>query len=300
MSDTVTPLPPYLRSLLPNLEGSVVVELASPSSGSVHDLGGEHPLTVLHGGSPSDDTVGLAVVCGGRVVDSSRRRPSAAPGDLVPGAEVWLVHLVWRDGSSQSGITAASGIDGVDWSTMQPFGPATGLVPDAMHRALDLATPAPSTDTTGYWTLAWLVSLVGLEPGSPHDALRWHPGVDPREVDPGASFDEVVALSRSRLRRHAATVGWESIRRAAASGWLDLGTCSPELAQWVDVGSFSRWIETGLVSVDHALAILGPQLAPDTRALLSLVAHDARTPVASGAAGGRTPGRANESYDGGR
>lgn len=255
----------------PEIGSGAVIELSSPHGGVVHNLGGDHPLTKLHGLVCTDDVAGLAVVATGRV---SADHSSATFG---PGDRLRVVHVLWRDACAQSLLVGVPHRpDGpMVWSET----PAEGLIPDAMARALELATPAPSSSPVAYWFLAWLLAVVdGMSPGAVHGELspvrasRLHPGIDPREVSEGIDDEAgLVAFCVQRLRDHAVVADWESIRLSAAAGWMEVGRCDPESAAWFDEGSFSRWCEANLISPAEALAFLGHDLSERTRSLFEQV-----------------------------
>lgn len=122
------------------------------------------------------------------------------------------------------------------------------LPSDLVQRRLGLATPGPQTDTGWYWALVWMSELTAFmetrAPGSTAEAatcVRWHPAVDPDEVDDEWTIEELTAFVVDRHRQHTILVDWEGLRIGAAEGTVPLADMDPMIAALLDDGSFQRW-----------------------------------------------------------
>ncbi len=260
-------LPPLIADLFGRREVSCVVSLSSPTSGEVHELSSSHPLDRLLGARVGRAVAGLAVIAAGRVIDHADPVSPGSPGSVAPGTTVRIAQVVWRSGAATAAmaIVAPSGEAG----RLRPFVGSSGAIPDAMRRALELPTPPSSSGPDAYWFLAWLAAIADVQVTEPVEAAAWHPGIDPRELDFGFDERELATFCIERLVEHSAITGWEGIRRSAAEGWLDIGSCDARLAAWFDEGSFSRHIIQQLVDPVEAYDRLGPCLPDETADLLA-------------------------------
>ncbi|MEZ5340078.1 MAG: hypothetical protein R2706_01135 [Acidimicrobiales bacterium] len=149
------------------------------------------------------------------------------------------------------------------YGRVQPLAESTGLLPDAINRALGQPTPQPEHSTRRFWLLVWLSALLAID-----DAVDlWelallHPAVAPEEAR--AEWDssgELLAFLRQRHSDHAAVRDWGALRADAIAGnfvfpWLNAAS----LAEWYDVGSFARaveaetWAATAAIVGDRSLA----------------------------------------------
>lgn len=264
----VASLPPALGQLMHTAVEPAIVELFSPAHGVIHPIGDMHPLSWLHRRNLADDVIGIAVIARGSVVVGA----NTGPGPLSAGASVWVVHLLWRSGEVLSGVRIDDGrstrsdtrSSESSWADLTVQSPAEGLIPDAMHRALGLSTPVGDADPAGYWLVSWLYSMVAHDAVSLPDALRWHPGLDPRDVPDDASESDYIELAAEALRNWADEVGWSGLWSMAVSGWIEPGVCDAELAAWFDEGSFIRHISAVLPPPDVIALTVAEVLPPDT------------------------------------
>ena len=223
----------------PCSEGSLLLELRSSTEYSVRELGLAHPAEELPGTFAAPDAVGLALIVPGSVLHGDHP-------DLTVGRDVRAAQIVGADGSSCAVV---------QWSgrTVVDNEPGTGRLSDLLHRMLELPTPRCEISAAWYWAAVWLAEV--LEPGprcheppaTPADILSWHPAIDPREVT-GLSLTGLERLLLQRHRDHTHLTGWNAIRSSAVAGWLEIGWCPPSVAQWLDSGSFGRWIGIDLPS----------------------------------------------------
>ncbi|MEZ5228307.1 MAG: hypothetical protein R2710_17035 [Acidimicrobiales bacterium] len=210
--------PDVARVLNDHPAGLQLVELTSPDTGRCSTF---EPFSVperLLGYEPDADVDALAVT------DHS------------------VTSIVWRNGTS-----FRASLDGGD----PRHAPVVSLhhgddpVVDVLRRCFGLPTVPSLHGPCWYWLAVWLHDLAARSANEVIDvidAARWHPGIDPDEIDDDDDPAEVARLSLDRLYEHARATGWSGIREGAMHGWLDLGRCSPSLARWLDDPSFARFL----------------------------------------------------------
>ena len=220
----------------------------------VKSLDGEHPLTALIGFTAPDDWWALGTVATGWMGPLDGGRPSAHP-DAVRTAQVIVVT---REGNVISHVRAANGESFDD-------PPEGGLVFDAVHRALDLATPPAEGFVTDVFAVLWLhfVEAEAREARSNLQKMTW--------VRAARCFPFGNRVENAHLREPSdfarlllATVhdiDWARLRRWGTRGSLG-GLVRPELARWMDDGMFSRWMANSLPPVHAQLERTCQRLAP--------------------------------------
>jgi hypothetical protein len=198
---------------------------------------GEHPLDHLLGFVAPPSWTGLGVVCFGWAApappDISRGtvaeddRPSRHPDRR----RVRVVTIVDRSGREE----ATASLD--DGTVIDE--PGSGIVSDAVRRALAIATPPPPVSTGELFAARWLEAIAAAG-----RALTWpeaavlHPALQVlRESGRRPQPEELIGCGRSLQR----TVPWEDLRRRAAEGRADALGVPAELAAWMDDGMFARW-----------------------------------------------------------
>ncbi len=233
---------------------SLVMELHRDGAATIEDPGDADPTDVLLEVRCASHVTGLAIIVPGRVVASE-------VAGLCSGFDVITAHQVLADGSRRCFGLSPGGQ--TIWSK-----DCEGLIIDVMLRAFGLSTPRPSRSVSWYWLVVWLADLATHEP-CPQliDAARWHPGIDPRDLD-SLSEGDIERLVACAHREHAARTGWEGVRLAATRGWLDLGFCPPALASWLDEGSLSRWMADQLPHPGELECWIDANLSGRTRRLL--------------------------------
>ncbi len=228
----------------------LLIELTSPDTGQTTSFEPFAVLGRLHGHVPAAAVHGMAVV------------------------ESGIVSLVWRNGTSVRAICRS----GDPWATpvYSLHGNDEPMV-DALRRAFGLATPRAMFGPAWYWLMVWihdLATLCGASVIGVHEAARWHPGLEPDEIDDTDDPAEVVERCLDRLYEHARLTGWDGVRSGAENGWLDLGRCSPSMASWFDNSSFGRALATQLGSASlevDRLATTDDRITAAARAMFRLM-----------------------------
>jgi hypothetical protein len=124
------------------------------------------------------------------------------------------VVAVCRDGSTASVLTPPGSL-----VTTGPHDPPVGHLADAMQRVLGLPTPPPPVPVDHLHARLWADRVLA--------AVLAGERVDRRRVR---------ALQPGRSR------SWADVRTACAAGaWGELGV-DPEVAEWMDDGTFARWV----------------------------------------------------------
>lgn len=113
---------------------------------------------------------------------------------------------------------------------------------DLLRRVLGLPTDPPPCDAAAYWATEWLASLVtpDAQVASLADALDRHPAMRllrRDEAAPDADADAVDILTAFHR-----VVTWRRMRALAADGRFTVPELDPDLADWLDDGSFARFV----------------------------------------------------------
>ena len=182
-----------------------------------------------------EEWVALGVMAGGWAgpMDGSHLRPSAHP----EGQRIRSVVLVGRDGETAGVTRFADGrtIDGA---------PPEGAAMDCLRRAMGLPTPPPSEPPSRLFTSVWLAAIAG--------AAR----------DRTPSWPAIMRL-RPRLE-DADECTWESLRQAAVEGRWPAPDLTASEAEWLDEGSFARWVLGAFPPLPVMLDELAKLLPPST------------------------------------
>ena len=193
---------------------------------------------------------------------------------------VRCVHLVDRTGSSASTLRLQGepatlfGVDDED---------GRGRIDDVCRRALSLPTAPPGCTTTELWALVWLDRTIAElssagdagDAGPPPtwaDVAAHHPAVAVLQTD-AEEWGDSAADNLVRLGTVLADVhSWPVLRAACAAGEWPVEEIAPEVAAWLDDGSFSRWVLGGYPPLaqlaDATCELLGPSLRRRLRGAL--------------------------------
>ncbi|MEO7555665.1 MAG: hypothetical protein ABIV94_03555 [Acidimicrobiales bacterium] len=195
-------------------------------------------------------------------------RPLGDGGAVGPrGDRVRSVHLLHRSGATASVLHRVG-----DEVEVVP-GPVEGRIPDLLCRALQLPTAPPATTTAELWALHWLGALLAADSGSLQhwgDVARLHPALE--------GLNEVeLLLASAELGPFADLVAaandWESARLACARGELTVAGVDADLAEWLDEGSFARWVLGAFPPVgalaEAVAAVLPPGVNQQVEAVLA-------------------------------
>ena len=213
---------------------------------------GEHPLDHLLGFVAPESWSGLGLVCYGWASPPSEEggRPSEHPDRR----RVRVVTLLDRSGDERATATLDDGTV-VDE-------PGSGMVADALRRALGRATPAPPVGSGELFAAMWLTSIAASDRRlSWNEAVMLHPAMQLlRQGGHRPQIEELVSCGRSLAR----AMPWGELRLRAASGVRDGGIgVSADLAAWMDDGMFARWVLGGLPPFTPLLRRCSAILAPE-------------------------------------
>jgi hypothetical protein len=190
-----------------------------------------HPVNHLLGFTAPAEWLALGVCAEGWAASMDAGcRPSKAKGRM----RMRTTMLVTRAGGVASGMRLA----GEEFKQMGGGGAAdancAGTIPDALKRALGVATAPPEVPFEG-WVARMLLSLiVGGEP-------RGHRRVPWAQLRP----------SLERYKELADEGSWETLRGLASKRADMIADLEPDEAAWMDEGMFSRWVIGGMPSYEH-------------------------------------------------
>ncbi len=202
----------------------------------VADLPAPDPVASLLGFDAPHDwrAIGVCAPSTTLVVDDPRTTPA-------PGA---IVHLLDRGGRA---VTVNS--IGADVMQIGPRdAPQEGRVPDVCRRALGLGTAPPPPDMGMLVIDAWLGAIARralAEPGLTWAAcVALHPGRVLLGDDPTLGSGEPTPAAMARATEQLGTqADWERYRQVCARGGGEpLSALPPAHAEWLDAGSFARWV----------------------------------------------------------
>jgi hypothetical protein len=186
-----------------------------------------HPLNHLLGFTAPAEWLALGVCAEGWAASfDAGCRPSKAKGRMRMRSTV----LVMRDGAVASGMRLA----GEEFEQMGEAG--VGTIPDALKRAMGVATAPPDVPFVGWVARMLLMLIIGDEP-------RGHRRVPWCQLRP----------SLERYKDLADEGSWETLRGVASKRAGMIADLTPEDAAWMDEGMFSRWVIGGLPSYEHLL-----------------------------------------------
>lgn len=136
------------------------------------------------------------------------------------------------------------------------FGPLV----DVGRRALGLATPAEPTPPVvmldAVWTDRLLTATLDADLGSPP------PWSVLGALHPLAGAP--ITAQELRFRRLALPLDWSAFRHQATRSGGSWPGLAPGLAEWLDDGSFARWVLADLAPATHLLDDLSELLTPET------------------------------------
>lgn len=219
---------------LVDLAGNDLAEVpgAPPDAIGVTALVGPDPVAMLVGlHTPADRwAVGL--------VSAARSRRLQDGDEAGSGA---FVHLVARDGTAITVFADDLGPEIVEGPSADP---QTGRVPDLCRRVLGLPTPPPPCGLAPHLVDLWLADLVRAAVEEP--AITWaeaaslHPAVGGEP--PGRHAPPPAELVRS-IAELDDPAHWETYRLACARKGRAPGAGLDRAAlEWLDTGSFARWL----------------------------------------------------------
>lgn len=132
---------------------------------------------------------------------------------------------------------------------------------DLLRRVLGLPTDPPPCDSSAYWSIEWLTTLLRAEdpPQTLAEAITLHPvetlllpGTSIRHAD---LLDVVTAFHR--------VMSWARMRELASLGRFAVPQLTAEDAAWLDDGSFARFVLNRCPPLDLLRSRLGAHLSPD-------------------------------------
>lgn len=228
---------PLIGLLEPGAEAATIATWPVP-----HDI--DHPADVLVGfrAAPPSHAIGLATPGRSRTLDVAGHGP----------VEVRITYLVDRTGA------VVSLLDDGEGAPLLADAPPLGWVPDALARALGLATPAPENGPAACVEAVWIDRIAGLVLARPGQVRAWEPLA---LLHPLAGGDVALPgpLLALRCEHLEETSSWANVRQA----WTGReerrrprppGGVVVEPAHWFDDGSFSRWAQRHLVPAEVLLA----------------------------------------------
>lgn len=182
---------------------------------------GAHPLDGLLGFVVPDDAYAMGVVSHGWGSTDAHAGTDPARGTVRLRASkardrrrVRTFMVVARDGSTVSGVR-------IDGEPLRWLDPPEGAVPDAIRRALGLATTPPGFPAAELSAARWLDDLLSLQP---QPGRRW------------LTIEDVVAT------RPAPYLSWEDARWAVVRDEVRMPGVTATLAAWMDDGIFARTV----------------------------------------------------------
>lgn len=228
-------------------------------------VAGTHPVEVLGGftAPPSWEAVGC-------VAAASAYPVHPAPEHAAVRRRVRFGFLLHRDGTSVASVTGHSPQPGHEGRQ-----PPEGRIADTCRRVLNLATPPAAQGPEAWWAMVWLDRIFAeavLDPAhrpSWPEVLALHPLFGAGDASgPAAGHRSVTppgpAFATS-IAEVASTLTWGTIRSAVACGPDAVNQVDPDLAAWLDDGSFARAVIEPYVPV--------PVLLHELTELLSDHAH---------------------------
>jgi hypothetical protein len=171
--------------------------------------------------------------------NGTRRGPRLA--DRPGRRRATTVTLIARDGTEASRIAIG------DEPPMAP-GPAAGLVPDCLRRALGVATEPPAVGTGHLFAAMWLHSITDTS-ATARRRVGWTEAAALHPVGSGSACDELVEVAAGL----ASVVDWPALRKATVEGRWCVPDLEPTVAAWMDEGMFARWVMGGVLPIPELL-----------------------------------------------
>ncbi|MEY2421613.1 MAG: hypothetical protein QOI95_1680 [Acidimicrobiaceae bacterium] len=190
---------------------------------------------------------------------------------------VRCVHLVDRSGASGSTLRL-QGAEASVLSSADEHDPS-GRIDDVCRRSLGLSTAAPVHGSVELWAILWLERLLeyrGCVPAEMplpwRDVAELHPAVA-LVVNDDDEWEAKAVQNVARLGEILADVhSWPVLRLACAAGEWPVDGVTPEVAEWLDDGAFSRWVLGAFPPLEQlaaaALEVVPPSVARRLRAAL--------------------------------
>jgi hypothetical protein len=135
-----------------------------------------------------------------------------------------------------------------------------------------LPTTPPERSTIELWALVWLDRVVSARAADEAtgplpqwaDIAACHPAVAVLLSD-DQEWGAEAAQNLGRLGSLLADVhSWPVLRAACSAGEWPVDDIPPDVAAWLDDGSFSRWVLGGYAPVGELAATVRQALAPST------------------------------------
>jgi len=188
----------------------------------------------------------------------------APPGSLLVGV-TFVGTPSTGDPTRIDVVVSAAGTVGAqvhrDGGVEEVAAPAGGVVVDALHRMLGLATPGPTPPLTdlvvGMWLHQVLTCCTGDRVPTWSD-VAWAAVEPTTRVERGTSLRDSTELTRptgcgggippseeaiaAEMVELADGASWDDLRRAAAIGRMRAPQLDPEEADWMDATMFARWM----------------------------------------------------------
>lgn len=199
----------------------------------VKPLDGAHPTEHLLGLTAPDDWYAVGIATHGHAYhvadrgDPDRRRH-----------RVHVVTLLSRSGEHAHRTHA----DDPDLAAALSGEAPVGEQVDLLRRVLQLPTDPPPCEASAYWSTAWLARLVTEDPPvlTRRDAFALHPAVELLCRDGRGRPSERDTEDVLRAFHRVAT--WRRMRMLAAADRFPVPELLPEDADWLDDGSFARFL----------------------------------------------------------
>lgn len=189
------------------------------------------------------------------------------PPHAVASQRVRFGFLLHRDGTSVASLSGRP-----QPPAHESCEPPEGRLADVFRRVLGLPTPAAQQGHEAWWAMIWLDRVFAEAVLEPAHRLSWPEAVALHPFSGtgdefGSAVDHHATTSPGRtfavrIVEAASTVTWSSIRSAVASGPDALAHVEPDLAAWLDEGSFARTVMEPYLPVPvllSELAVLLPE-----------------------------------------
>lgn len=201
----------------------------------VKPLDGAHPTEHLLGLTAPDDWHAVGIATHGHAYhvadrgDPDRRRH-----------RVHVVTLLSRTGEHAHRIRADDPGIAAALSEEVPVGEQV----DLLRRVLQLPTDPPPCDASAYWSTEWLARLVSADPPvlTLRDAFATHPAMELLQRDGRRAIREARRDAEDVLRAFHRVATWPRMRTLAASERFPIPELLPGDADWLDDGSFARFL----------------------------------------------------------